>query len=1185
MPRLLTTPGGRLRTVAVASGLYLAVYGAGLLLQPGETYLRVQSNIVYNLPALAGVCLAVPAIRASRGRDRAGLVALAMGLVAWQLGDWTFSYYSFFRSDNMPFPSVADAFYYAGYAAVLVAVPMLVLPARRLRDRRWMIDAAILMLVAGAAAWEYLLHPIIQQEGRTAFGAAVALGYPLFNVGLLGVLVVALYATPRPYSPRALVLFAACAVQVVTESVYTYVVTVSQYNNIGDPLELGWLAAYLLIAIAFVLPAEAVEDRARSSGDDRRSFAGLVLPYAVVFPVGTVAIVDAVRGGASPVIVGAVAAIVGLVVVRQIMTLRENQTMLRDAESSQSALRRSESTLRATLEATTDSIVVVDQRGSVLHHNGRFLEVSGVPQELLDAGDNDGVREFIASQLVDPGQFRPTADAMNSDSGESFDVVRLTDGRVLERYSRPLVVDRSAAGRVWSLRDVSERVRQERELHRSEDRFRTLLQAAGSVIIAMAVDGRILEFNTAAEAMFKVSREHALDRDAIALLVEEERRGEFRAMFESVLAGNDLVAAEIETADRDGVPRTAHWNVTRWLDGEGRPAGVIAAGIDISDRKRAEAQLRATLDELSRSKAELDEKSTQLEYALAAEREHGRHDPLTGALNHGAISEVLAARLAETRPDASAFAIAMIDIDGMKAVNDTYGHQAGDRVLLAVSSALSRSGAVVGRYGGDEFISMLDGADRATARRYCDAVEDELESVVLIDAGTGHHIPANVSLGVAVYPDEAETVADLIRLSDSAMYAFKRERQRPVGDDGMSAGHIGDDRSAKMVGELVPLLTAPGAVDDKLRLVSHRLSVGAGYAGVSFTLFSSTPGVPLAANSFAPGAEDVAEEWNRHQRENDGPELHPVRKVLEETHRPVMIDDVATDERLLVEERRLLSSAGLRCALVVPMIWQDSVVGMLGVASKGSSFDAHDIQFVSAVATQVTAIVKMHHLVTDLEAVTARLAASHGDTVMMLAAAAEAHDRTTGLHLASIRVLAEALGREMGYNEREVANLGMAGVLHDIGKISVPDALLSNTGRLDGEQWEIMRRHTEWGAQFLAGKPGFRLAAQVARSHHERWDGRGYPDGIEGDEIPEAAQIVTVADSFDAMTHDRPYRARRPVNEAIGEIIACSGKQFSPRVVAALVRLFERDELPHAPHHGGDTAESVPDDDAEKAAA
>ncbi len=107
-----------------------------------------------------------------------------------------------------------------------------------------------------------------------------------------------------------------------------------------------------------------------------------------------------------------------------------------------------------------------------------------------------------------------------------------------------------------------------------------------------------------------------------------------------------------------------------------------------------------------------------------------------------------------------------------------------------------------------------------------------------------------------------------------------------------------------------------------------------------------------------------------------------------------------------------------------------------------------------------------------------------------------------------------------------------------------------------------MKCHTTWGASFLADRPGFELAATIARCHHERWDGSGYPNGLAGEAIPEAAAIVAVADAFDAMISDRPYRARRPTAQAIQEIEACSGTQFSPKVVEALMRLSQRNALP-----------------------
>jgi len=180
---------------------------------------------------------------------------------------------------------------------------------------------------------------------------------------------------------------------------------------------------------------------------------------------------------------------------------------------------------------------------------------------------------------------------------------------------------------------------------------------------------------------------------------------------------------------------------------------------------------------------------------------------------------------------------------------------------------------------------------------------------------------------------------------------------------------------------------------------------------------------------------------------------------------------------------------------------------------------------------------------------------------MLLASAAEAHDGATGRHLQRVRALVEALARELGQTQQEAGALGLAAVLHDIGKLFVPEAVLAGAGPLDDAGWELMKRHTTLGQQFLTGHSGFELATTIARHHHERWDGAGYPDGLAGEQVPQAATIVTVADAFDAMTRGRPYRRPRSLTRAVREIKACSGTQFSPRVVEALLRLHARGEL------------------------
>ena len=604
------------------------------------------------------------------------------------------------------------------------------------------------------------------------------------------------------------------------------------------------------------------------------------------------------------------------------------------------------------------------------------------------------------------------------------------------------------------------------------------------------------------------------------------------------------------------------------------------SGIAI-ERRRAERAVRSrTLElesmykqlvransDLEDSKVHLEEKSALLERALDTERERGRRDTLTGALNHAAITEMLRAAIYDG--ETKTLALAMADVDGLKAANDTYGHQVGDAVLAIVAQKLGRDGAIVGRYGGDEFVAILPGADRAAAERYRQDVLASLAEAGLTDPQTGAYVPVVASIGLAVYPGEAEAVDDLIRLSDSAMYASRR--QRPIGESGATLSRpLGGERAAKMVGEIVPLLTSPGALDDKLRLVAHRLSVGAGYDGVNFVLEGTRM---MESSAFARVPEQDLQGWNARQRSRVN---QAVADMLRRTKRPIIIDDLQDNDLLSKHEGALLGNAGLHSALIAPMIWSDDVIGALSVASKRrGAFTVRDAEFVAAVATQVTAIVRMSSLVEQLQASSGQLRVAHEGTVLMLASAAEAHDHTTGRHLQRVRTISEALGRELGYSDEDAQALGMAAILHDIGKIRVPDSVLGSSKSLADAEWVLMKQHCIWGAAFLSGQPGFELASKVAQHHHERWDGGGYPEGLAGDAIPEAALITTVADSLDAMTNNRPYRAGRPIADAVAEIVSCAGSQFSPRIVDALVRLYER----------GDLAFVHADDDEEERAA
>jgi len=674
-----------------------------------------------------------------------------------------------------------------------------------------------------------------------------------------------------------------------------------------------------------------------------------------------------------------------------------------DLEAANARLADSEELLRATIESTADGILVVDEGGSAAYYNARFAEMWRIPEELLATRDDRRLIAFVRDQVTDPDAFVAAIAQMYASREEVLDHVHFKDGRVFERFSRPLLHHGEVRGRVWSFRDVTERER----------------------------------------------------------------------------------AAEVL-------------------------------------------------------------------------RRQARHDALTATLNHAAITESLR-EIAASGGTRGSLAVLMVDVDGMKAVNDSFGHLLGDAVLVAVAQVLDRDGAVVGRYGGDEFLVVLPGASREAADAYCAAVRDALVEGSVIDPVTGSSVPLVASIGVAMFPDEADSIDDAIRVADVAMYSAKRERHALAGQ-ALDRDTVGDERAARMVGEIVPLLTSPGRLADKLRMVAHRLSIGAGYDVVRFNTSAAMPGGAGGVSTYARLPAEFVDAWNEERRRFPD---HTLRTLVEQQRAPVLIADLEREVRFTASQRAMLRASGVRSALVVPMLWQDQLVGALSIATKREgALDARDVQFLTAVAAQVTAIVRMETLVEDLQAATGHLERAREDTVLLLAAAAEAHDHATGRHLHRVRELSEAIARELGRSEDEAQAVGLAAVLHDIGKIRVPETILLSPAQLDDDQWRLMKQHTTWGAEFLQGRAGFELAEQIARCHHERWDGRGYPAGLKGDEIPEVAQIVSVADSLDAITSNRPYRAGQPAEWAVREIARCGGQQFSPRVVAAMLRLWRRGELP-----------------------
>ncbi|EAX47344.1 metal dependent phosphohydrolase [Thermosinus carboxydivorans Nor1] len=173
-----------------------------------------------------------------------------------------------------------------------------------------------------------------------------------------------------------------------------------------------------------------------------------------------------------------------------------------------------------------------------------------------------------------------------------------------------------------------------------------------------------------------------------------------------------------------------------------------------------------------------------------------------------------------------------------------------------------------------------------------------------------------------------------------------------------------------------------------------------------------------------------------------------------------------------------------------------------------------------------------------------------------LVAALEAKDAYTYGHSSQVSAIASAIGRQIGLSEQELFNVRIAALLHDIGKIGVPDQILNKPGRLDETERQTIEQHPVIGAKILAGIPALARVTDMVKHHHARWDGKGYPEALAGEEIPLGARIIAVADAYQAMTSDRPYRSGMAADVAMAELRRYAGSQFDPKLVAAFAEVW-----------------------------
>jgi diguanylate cyclase (GGDEF)-like protein/putative nucleotidyltransferase with HDIG domain len=520
-----------------------------------------------------------------------------------------------------------------------------------------------------------------------------------------------------------------------------------------------------------------------------------------------------------------------------------------------------------------------------------------------------------------------------------------------------------------------------------------------------------------------------------------------------------------------------------------------------------------------------------------AQQELASRDPLTGLLNHREFHESMARELERCRRYGGRLSVALFDLDGFKAVNDVSGHAEGDRVLRRTAEVLSessRSSDIAFRIGGDEFALLLPETTAADAHAVAERAAARLGS----------------SFGVAVWPDDGPSKEGLLARADENLYGMKRarpgrRRERPAG-----AVWEAVERPKRLAAasRLFAQMSSLVDADQIAQVTVDELWKTFGcYLAVILRIHDDGKLRPVA------GAGDLVHEMDDFASWEQ-PLSQGVAGRVARSGEPAMVADTRLDPDFVGSE--IQGTGGSE--LAVPIRVAGEIWGVLNMESRESgSFVEADLLFVDAVAAHAGSALHRSRLFDELES-------TFTTTLAVLSDALEAKDSYTAAHADDVADFAVRVAARLGLEGEELRTVRYGGLLHDIGKIGVRSEVLNKPGRLTADEFEEIKQHTVIGARMLERIPFFAPVQPIVRSAHERWDGRGYPDGLTAEEIPLGARIVCACDAFHAMTSDRTYSKARSAEAAAEELVRCSGTQFDPRVVDALLA-----DLGHRPQATG----------------
>ena len=516
-------------------------------------------------------------------------------------------------------------------------------------------------------------------------------------------------------------------------------------------------------------------------------------------------------------------------------------------------------------------------------------------------------------------------------------------------------------------------------------------------------------------------------------------------------------------------------------------------------------------------------------------------DALTGLLNHGALQVRTRQEVARAGREHTPLSCLILDLDDFKAVNDARGHMAGDELLRRVADALTselREYDLIARYGGDEFVVLLPGAVESTARLVADRV-----SSALARPASGE--PAGeCSVGVAEWR-EPLTAVELLDRSDRALRLAKRSGKGRVAVAGagleqqLELLQASDGSASAILREFWEMVA--GCDSGREALLSLPGFLRRTFGAEEVALYELAPGTVILDRTVSTRAADDCGPLTFVREQLRAGNALGGRLGLGAVSRP-SLDGLLAALDIDSEPADREAPAGTYAA--IPLLGPAETHGLVAMRA-ARDFTSERLRMAELIARHAMAVFG------------ARIDDGSPAAVQALAGAIEVRDNYTHEHSEQVVRLAAGVARGLGLGPVEVEHVCHAALLHDVGKLAIPDEILHKPGPLTDAEWKVMAEHPALGERILSRTPQLEHLAPIVRHEHERWDAAGYPDGLGGNAIPVASRIILACDAYNAMITTRPYRVAMSVGDALAELRAKAGSQFDPTVVHALLDLLE----------------------------